>query len=151
MITIPGKESRSIGSISVDDVCIHEIEGVPQSFIYHQIQLIRNRIENDYNFYESVKESSSFYKKTVIVTQDMVWNSDAILAALRSIRRQQPTGIVVAVPFISDEATFNIRKEVDDIVYLYKSRYADRIRQLGSAFSNITREDVKKYLTESKQ
>ena len=149
MITIPGKESKSIGSISVDDVCVHEIEGVPQSFIYHQIQLIRNTVESDYTFYESIKELTNFHNKTVIVVDDVLWNSDAMLASLRSIQRQNPTRIIVAVPFITDEAAFNIRKEVDDLFFLYKSRYAERIRKLGSAFPHVTREDVKKFLLQS--
>jgi hypothetical protein len=38
---------------------------------------------------------------------------------------------------------------VDDLFFLYKSRYKDRIRKLDSDFSIVTREDVKKFLLKS--
>jgi putative phosphoribosyl transferase len=150
MISRPGKVFKSIGSISVDDVYIHDdILDVPQNYLYHQIQTLKSNIANEFNVYNAIQPKGDFADKTVIIVDDVVVHSDAVMALLKGIQKQNPAKIIFSVAFIGEEALWNIAKEVDEVVFLYKDRNVQRICNMAAAFPKVKKEDVKSMLLES--
>lgn len=150
MITIPGRTLKSLGSVSIGNISVHEeILDVPQAYLYHQIQRLKNNVETELNFYNALQTKSDFKNKVVIIVDDAVLHSDGVKALVRSIRLQRPEKLIVAAPFITDEASTAIAQEVDEVIYLFKDRSVERIRNMVSAFPKISREDVEKLLQPS--
>lgn len=146
-ITLPGKDLETMGSISVGDVSIREdMEGIPQSFVYSQIQMIKNQVENEFAFYNGVKPGTSLKGLTVILVDDVLLHSDTMIASLRTIRKQMPEKIVVAIPFVTENAASIIAKEADEFIYLYKDRHIQHVRERVGLLPKITRDGVKKLL-----
>jgi predicted phosphoribosyltransferase len=118
-ISHPADSTKSIGSVSVDEIVIEGVlHDIPQDYISHQIALIRNGLRNELQRYHRVKPQSSFRYKTVIVVDDILRSGDTMLACLRTIRKQQPLKLIIAVPFISDEAAAMINVVADEVVFI---------------------------------
>ncbi len=146
----PGNSSKTIGAITVDDVYMHEdIENIPQDYVFHQIEILRNSLKQERLFFDSLKPHSSLRDKVVILVDDVLINSDVMVASLRDIRKQSPLKIVAAIPFVIAEAASNVAKETDDLIYLQKEYGAQCVRDLHMSFPNVSREDVKNLLKES--
>ena len=146
-ITLPGKDLEIIGSISVDDVSIREdMEGIPQSFVYSQIQMKKQEVENESAFYNAIKPGRNLKGLTVILVDDVLLHCDAVIASLRSIRKQSPERVIVAIPFATENAATTIAKEADEFIYLYKDRYIQHARERAGLLPKITRDGVKKLL-----
>lgn len=146
----PGNSSKTIGAISVNDVYMHEdIENIPQDYVYHQIEILRNSLKQECIFFDRTKSHSSLRDKTVILVDDVLINSDVMVASLRGIRKQKPLKIIVAVPFAIAEATSNVAKETDDLIYLQKEHGVQCVRDLYMGFPDVSKEEVKDLLKES--
>ena len=134
----------TLGAINVDDISLRkDLELIPQSFINGQLQVIRKRVENEFNLYNAIKPATNLNGVTAIVVDDGLLDRHQIFACLRSIRKQQPASIVVAIPFITEQDASSIGKEVDEFVFLYKDRHIQRVRERLFAFPKVTQEAVK--------
>jgi putative phosphoribosyl transferase len=117
----PANKTKSIGSVSLDEAIVHEQgHDIPQDYIARQIQdqfrLLKEQKE------EFSKNLSTHTKgKIVILVDDRLKTGDTLLASIRSLRKQRPEKIVVAVPVVTLEGVQHIQQEVDDIVYLEMS------------------------------
>ena len=135
----PVDSTRTIGSISADDVFLgHCSHTIPQDYISHQIALLRDALKHDKHRYCSDEVSTSFLHKTVILVDDVLLSGDAILACIRSLRKQIPLKIVVAVPIVSAEAARIVSAETDDIVFLQMETVD---RSLHDYFSDVSEVD----------
>jgi len=149
-IQLQGDMLMTLGAISVDDISLREdLELIPQSFIGGQLQVIRKKVENEFNLYNAIKPATSLKGVTVILVDDGLLDRHKIIACLRSIRKQKPGGIVVAIPFTTEQDASSIAKEVDEFVFLYKDRYAQRVYERLHVFPKITQEAVKVLLSNS--
>lgn len=77
--------------------------------------------------------------RTAIVVDDGVATGLTLAAAIRSLRRQEPAGIILAVPVASREALALLRPMVDETIcllaprgFLAVGRYYDRFDQTGT-------------------
>ncbi|HEX6226468.1 MAG TPA: phosphoribosyltransferase family protein [Chryseolinea sp.] len=148
-IQLPGS-TVSIGSISVDEINMHgDMEGIPQSFVYGQIQIVRNGVERESAYYNAIKPGKSLKGATAIIVDDVLLNSDTVITVLKTIRKQKPERIVVAIPFVMESAARLIDKEVDEFIYLYEDRYIQDIRERIGMLPKIGRETVRILLSDS--
>ena len=146
----PGNNLQTIGSVSIDDVLIHEdIHDIPQDYIYHQVLMSRIGIEREFNFYYANKPRPEFAAKTVIVVDDMLQESDALLACLRSVRKQNPRNLVVAVPAVAFSALRVVKEEADDVVFLRTVSGFDSVRTIYHSLPSVKEEEVRELLSRS--
>jgi len=146
-IELQGDMLMTLGAISVDDISLREdLELVPQSFINGQLQVIRKKVENEFNLYNAIKPATSLKGITVILVDDGMLDRHKVIACLRSIRKQKPAKIVAAIPFVTEREASIIAKEVDELVFLYKDRHAQRVRERLYAFPKVTQDAVKMFL-----
>src|SRR5688572_4314948 len=149
-LQLPGKDLETIGSVSVGDICIREdMEGIPQSFVYGQIQIIKNQVENEFTFYNTIKAVNSLEGATVVLVDDVLLHSDSMLASIHSIRKQKPQKIIVAIPFVMESAASVVAKEVDEFISLYQDRYPQQVRERIGPLPKVSRETVKMLLRNS--
>ncbi len=150
MISLPGKVLKSLGSVSVDDVYVHDdMLDIPQNYLYHQIQRLKNNIDNEFSIYNAIQPKGDFTNKTVIIVDDVIVHSDAVMALLKGIQRHNPAKIILSVAFIADEALWNIAGEVDEVFFLFKDRNVQRVRNMASDFPEVKKEDVQSMLIKS--
>jgi putative phosphoribosyl transferase len=136
-------DSKTIGAVCTDSVVLREEDNnIPQDYIYHQIQLLRHVIQGQNSRYYQGRNSPSFTDKTVIVVDDLIMTGDTMLACLKTIKKQSPAKIVVAVPAVTPEATRAIAAEMDEIVYLTIEPTAQTIKNLYAEFPNVCDEEV---------
>ena len=146
----PANNLQTIGSVSIDDVLMQEnIHDIPQDYIYHQIQIARIGIEREFNFYYSNKPRPQFTGRTVIVVDDMLQESDAVLACLRSIRKQKPRNLIVAVPILAFSALRVINEEANDVIFLRMASGFDSVRTIYNTLPAVKEEEVRELLARS--
>jgi len=149
-IELRGDMLMTLGAISVDDISLRaDLELIPQSFISGQLQVIRKKVENEFTLYNAIKPATGLKGITVILVDDGMLDRHKIIACLRSIRKQKPEKIVVAIPFVTEQDASIIAKEVDELVFLYKDRHAQRVRERLYAFPKVTQDAVKMLLLNS--
>lgn len=115
----PGDRTKTIGSVSADDVVVHDSEyDIPQEYIYYQIKILMQKVKRSMAFYNHDRLTISLRDKIVIVADDFVKSGDTMLASLKSIARQKPRKLVVATPLITAESMQAIIGLVDDVVFI---------------------------------
>ena len=149
-IELQGDMFMTLGALCVDDISLREdLELIPQSFISGQLQVIRKKVENEFNLYNAIKPATSLKGITVILVDDGMLDSHKIISCLRSIRKHKPARIVVAIPFVTEENASRITREVEELIFLYKDRHLQRVRERLYAFPKVTQETVKLLLSNS--
>ena len=117
----------TLGAISVDDISLREdLELIPQSFIGGQLQIIRKKVENEFNLYSAIKPATSLKGITVILVDDGLLDTiksllvyavyvNKSLRELSSLFPLQPNKTLPALPkkwtslfFYTRTATYNI-------------------------------------------
>lgn len=148
----PGDRKKNIGSVSIDEVFIHDCpHGVPQNYIYHQILSLRNAIEEEDKYYHADRNRVSLSGKTIILVDDILKSNDTIISCLRSIKKQRPFKVIVAVPVASEDALKMLRLEADHVVCLRVDRFIASGEEYFSAFPKIDQGNVRNLLNTSRQ
>ena len=148
----PGDNKHNIGSVSVDEVFMHDCpHTIPQDYIYHQIALLRNAIAFENKGYYGNGKPCSFRHKVVILVDDILQSSDAMMACLGGIKKQAPLKVIVAVPCVSAEALQNLSTEADDVVFLDMKYSIESASDYFVDFPKIDEEKVKEILMASRK
>ncbi|SKC83465.1 phosphoribosyltransferase family protein [Ohtaekwangia koreensis] len=123
----PADSRRSIGSISGDEVYIHDCSHtIPQDYISHQIATFRwEMMCENRQYHRTTGKPISLKHRQVILVNDELVCSDSMITCLRSIRNQNPSKIIVAVPVISVEAADVIGAEADEVIFLKKEVFPE--------------------------
>lgn len=116
----PANSDISIGAVSLDEVVLPESTNyVPQSYIYHQIALIRKTLQSEFNEYYADKPRAELTNKTVIIVDDVLRETEELTACLKSIKKQNPKNIVVAAPVATSKAAHLLAEDEYKFVYLF--------------------------------
>ncbi|HEY0744657.1 MAG TPA: phosphoribosyltransferase family protein [Chryseosolibacter sp.] len=148
----PADATKTIGSVSEDEVFIHDCSHtIPQDYVYHQILLLRNAMAAERKkYYGSIKPQSLRYR-TVILVDDMLSTSDTILACLRDIKKQNPLKVVVAVPIVAAEAARVVSAEADDLKFIKMESVLDPSHEYFADYPRVDDKKVKQLLYSSRK
>lgn len=148
----PADAARTIGSVSVKDVLIHDCShSIPQDYIAHQIAMLRSVVRYEQNRYYGERQPIDVRYKTVILVDDILETSDEVLACVHEIRKQQPLKLIIAAPVVSWEAARTLRDEVDHIIFLRMERTINPREEYFIHFPEITEEKVKQILKSARK
>lgn len=137
----PAHHHKTIGSVSLDEVDMHEeCRDLPQDYVSHQIALLRYSMDKSNQYFHRDVKSLSLKGRPVIVIDDILLSGDTMLSCLRSIKKQKPERIIVAVPFATPQAMRKIGAEVDELIYLQKE--TDRADTYYHEWKQVTEEEV---------
>ncbi|HEY5919484.1 MAG TPA: phosphoribosyltransferase family protein [Chryseolinea sp.] len=139
----PADNNKTIGAVSLDTVVVHDDDNtIPQDYIYHQIQLLQHVIKGQSNRYNKGHIQPSFKDRTIILADDLLITGDTMLATLKTIRKQVPEKIIVAVPNVTPEAIRSIAPEIDEIIYLTIEPNDPVTENLYAEFPEVSDEEV---------
>lgn len=115
----PGNQKRTMGSISADEVIIHEeAHDIPRDYIYHQIILNQNVIKAQQAFFSGARKPLSVQRKSVVIVDDLLTSSDSVMALINSIHKQRPAEIIVVASGATREVVSNLSPVVTHVEVL---------------------------------
>lgn len=140
----PGIRGESIGSVSTDEIVINErTRRIPQDYVYHQIRVIKNELLNQRRFFCGDHKSLSLENKVVILVDDFVASGDTLVVCLKSIRKQNPEKIIVALALSSRAGMSQIVPHSDEIIVLDIMDDPFAFEEAKQNFPPVTADDVK--------
>ncbi len=145
-INHPSKIGKSIGSVTLNEVNIHDDMDIPGDYTHHQIRQIQNELKARYKLYMQDRKPLSLKGKTVILVDDRLKTGDTMLACLRSIKKQKPSKIIVAVPVTTLAASHQIIGEVDDFICVVKTFDFQHTDDFYENLPRVSEREVKKFL-----
>ncbi len=135
----PGDHNKSIGSVSSDEVIMHEAsQSIPQDYLYHQIRMIQISLLKENENYSGLNPHPILKDRTVIVVDDFLKTGDTMLACIKSIKKQQPGKVIIAVPIATPEAIDLLAVAVDEIIYLVMEPEFHRVNKWYDDFPQVS-------------
>ena len=150
-IGAPGNPEFAIGAVTqdgepmVDEQTIASF-GIPIKYIEEesarQAQEIRERMRR----YRGDRPYPILTGKTVVIVDDGIATGNTTRAAIRSIKRQNPAGVILATPVAPEDTLRELSKEVDDVVCLSTPENFYAIGEFYTDFDQVEDEEVKNIL-----
>ena len=145
----PGEPELAIGAVGDGDApeivlnaLLVEERGVSAEFITSAAARELATIEQRRRDYADVRPGVEPSGRTVIVVDDGVATGMTMQAALRSVRRQNPARLLVAVPVASRDALAMLRQEADDLICLGAPRRFGSVGSFYGVFEQVSDADV---------
>jgi putative phosphoribosyl transferase len=120
----PAGSPESLGVVSFNYVITHDLrKDIPRDYIYRQALALRSKLFARYpGVYTPLSE---FQNRVVILVDDLVQNSEKVLALLETVQKQKPQEIVVAIPLIARGAAHRIMEEDASVIFMHMtSKYS---------------------------
>jgi putative phosphoribosyl transferase len=145
----PGEPELAIGAVSDGDppeivlnALLVEERGVSTEFVTSAVARELAAIEQRRRDYADVRPGVAPSGRAVIVVDDGVATGMTMQAALRSVRRQNPARLLVAVPVASRDALAMLRQEADALVCLNAPRRFGSVGSFYGVFEQVSDADV---------
>ncbi|MFI5675690.1 phosphoribosyltransferase [Streptomyces cellulosae] len=124
-IGAPFQEELGVGAIAGDDEPLFDERtldslGLSQSVLAETVERERSELHRREQLYRQGRPAPELRGRTVIVVDDGLATGATARAAVRSVRRQAPERIVLAVPICSREGSDLLRAEADEVVCLHR-------------------------------
>ncbi len=142
----PSKMGKTIGSVTLNEINIHDDTDIPGDYTHHKVRKIQNELIARHNLYMQDRKPISLKGKTVILVDDRLKTGDTMLACLRSIKKQNPSKIIVAVPVTTLAASHQIIGEVDDFISVVKTFDIQHTDDFYENLPRVSDSDVKHFL-----
>lgn len=119
----PGNEELALGAIAsdgtvvLDPVLIRQL-GVTQRYLEDEMDRQRAEILRRLSLYRNQRPLPVLRGKVVVLVDDGVATGATTLAALRSLRKQQPGRLILAVPVGPADVIERLKAEADQVICL---------------------------------
>lgn len=145
----PSDEARCLGCVCLDEVFTPDLTyGIPQNYISRQVALHRAALKSEHDFYYGDTRAIPLRGKTVILVDDLLKSGESVIACLRSIQKQKPEKVVLAIPVVSVEAA-HVVGTIADLVFLTMEPAIRSGRDHYSDFPDVDDRRVKELFEES--
>jgi len=150
-IGVPYQEEFGVGAIVGDDDPLFdgralEQLGLSESALAPVVEREREELHRRERLYRQGRPAPDLRGRTVIVVDDGLATGSTARAALRSVRRQAPGRVVLAVPVGSPEAADLMRAEADEVLCPHRPPTFMAVGLCYEEFDQLTDEDVLKAL-----
>ena len=153
-IPIPWNPEAGFGAITSDGTMVLNQRMVANlGLSKEEIQTIADEIREEINRrtreYRDDRPPPDVKGKTVILVDDGLASGYTMLAAIEFIRKQEPAGVIVAVPVASSGAARLISPRVDSLVTLITSeRLPFAVAEFYREWRDLTDEEVVKAISD---
>lgn len=143
----PGQPELAIGAVG-EDGCVffnHYAEEDPyltEDYVAEESRWQLAEIERRKNLYRDIRPAAPVTGRSVIVTDDGIATGSTMIAALQTVKLQNPHEIIVAVPIVSPERIPEIRHWCDELVYLLAPEEFWAIGQFYEDFLQVEDDQV---------
>ncbi|MEK6782223.1 MAG: phosphoribosyltransferase family protein [Bacteroidota bacterium] len=144
----PFRKEFAIGAVCGSDVVLDQYidKSVSEKYIQQQVHHLKDKAETRFDLFHKNRKPLPLKGETVILTDDGIASGHAMLAAVRNIRHQQPSKIVLAVPVASSIAYSLLNPEVDEFICMLLPLRFMSVSQFYESFPQITDEEVMHFL-----
>lgn len=144
----PMNKEYAIGSVTLNDVIINEdVEGVSGKYVADESKKIQQALASRYNRLMKGRKPAIVTGKNVIIVDDGVATGYTLLACIKSIRKQKPAKVIIAVPVASRSAFNRLNEEADQVICLSIPTNFQAVGQFYQNFHEVTDEDVEQMLS----
>jgi putative phosphoribosyl transferase len=156
-IGAPVNPELGIGAVtSAGDVVINQRlslqVGADEEYIKRQVEILTRRTEEvEQGFLKAagIKQRPVRQGKIIIVVDDGIAVGVTAMAALRTLKKQQASKIIVAAPVMSLDGAYKLQSQCGRVVALMVSQSFMSISQFYSDFRQVEDAEVIKALAES--
>ena len=152
---VPGHEELAMGAIAsggiqvlnrdvVDSLAISE-KDIEEVAVQEEREIIRRN-----SLYRNGKPQINVRGKTVIVVDDGLATGSTMRAAVRTLRKDQPKLLIIAVPVAPTSTCQQLRSEVDELVCLHTPPNFLSVGLWYDEFEQTTDEEVRELLQSAK-
>ena len=146
----PGNPEFAIGAVApgvtwVEDASVKAL-GVSNEFLASAVAREQEELRRREEKFRGDRPPLEVGKRIVILVDDGLATGATAIAAIESLRRQAPAGIVLAVPVGSPDTVGDLRSRVDDLVCLDTPSFFRAVGQAYVDFTPTTDEDVHEIL-----
>jgi predicted phosphoribosyltransferase len=140
----PHQPELAIGAVAEDGrVSLNEVANLlpdltPSYLLTERRRQIRRRKE----LFRTVRPLASLAGRSVIVTDDGIATGATMLAALQSVRAQEPKELIVAVPVAAPQQLAPIRKACDELICLSMPERFNAVGQYYRNFRQVEDDEV---------
>lgn len=154
-IGAPGEPEYALGAVTQDGEVIIDEDAVRMLQVSrdyldreaaNQAEEVRDRMRR----FRGERPYPSLKGKTVVIVDDGIATGNTVLAALRSVKRQGPRSVVVAVPVGPTETIVRLSEEADRVVCLETPEPFFAIGEFYSEFGQVEDEEVRRILDSHK-
>lgn len=121
---------------------VEEMVGAADEYLEEERRFQLAEIARRKKLFRDVRPPAPIAGRSVIVTDDGIATGATMIAALQTIRTQEPREILVAVPVASPDRLEMVRQWCDDVVCLLAPRSFWAIGQFYEDFSQVEDEQV---------
>jgi predicted phosphoribosyltransferase len=144
----PTNPEFAIGAVSEDMEIIDPVNcvGVSPDYISKKAWELKREMASKRNKFMMDQPSISLTGKVVILTDDGIATGNTVLACIKSIRKQKPKKIIVAVPVTSPSAYNLLSSDVDEFINLLIPRHLNRVSEFYENFHPVNDNEVVRVL-----
>jgi len=146
-IGAPFNEELAVGAVAPDGTVLYDENalrclGLDEKMLQKQISRALDEIKRRLRLYRGDEEPLACKGRTVIVVDDGIATGFTVQAALRSLRRQAPARLVLAVPVAPREGAARLKPVVDEFVCLLIPEVFYAVGQFYENFRQTADEEV---------
>ncbi|MBC7106524.1 MAG: phosphoribosyltransferase, partial [Firmicutes bacterium] len=146
-IGAPHNPEVAVGAVAQDGTVLYDyyslaVLGLKEEDLRPQVEQILQEIDRRLRMYRGDEPLPNLGGRTVILTDDGIATGYTVLAALRSLRTQNPREIVLAVPVAPPETVDLLRPEVDEVVCLLQPTPFYAVGQFYKSFPQVDDAEV---------
>jgi len=143
----PNNKEFAIGAVSMDSMILDEHPEVPKNYIDHEINRLRQLLQEKYELYNGNRKPIDIENKNVILVDDGIATGNTLLASIAMLRKKNPAKIIVAVPVLPYDTVSIFEKNADEFIYLIASAYFRGVGSLYEEFDQVDDEEVIRMLS----
>jgi putative phosphoribosyl transferase len=150
-IGAPGEAEYALGAVTQDgEVILDEAAvrmlGVGRDYLDSEAANQREEVRDRMKRFRGERPYPSLKGKTVVIVDDGIATGYTALAAARSVKRQGPKSVVLAVPVGPSETIAKLSREVDKVVCLEMPEPFFAIGEFYSEFGQVEDDEVRRIL-----
>lgn len=153
---VPGHEDIALGAVSSRGVCVLRPETIalmdisPEA-IESMAQRELNELKRREAAYRAIRPTQELKGRLVIIADDGLVSGATMLAAVRTLRHENPARIIVAVPVASADSISELRTEVEDVTCLMVPDWLTSVDQWYEDARPVDDTQVMAYLRDASQ
>ncbi len=146
-LSLPDSEAVTFGAIATGNTRVFNENILNQYYIAQDeidqiIEKEKKVLERRQKAYRGLRPPQQIRNKKIILVDDGISTGATVRAAVKALRWQRASKIILAVPAINTSAYLKVRPLVDDLVCIYKPDNVNHIGEWYEHFDKVSDEEV---------